>query len=106
VLLRAFVGGARHPEYLEQDDETLAAQSLGELRRLMGPLGEPRLVRVFRYGQGNPQPELGHTGRLGRIRAHLERSPGLFLVGAGYGGVGIPDCVRQAREAVRVLLEG
>lgn len=106
VLVRAFVGGARHPEQVSGDDDVLVAQSARELRRFMGPLGAPLFTRVYRYRQGNPQPELGHLGRLGRVRARLSATPGLFLIGAGYGGVGIPDCVRQAREAVRVLLEG
>lgn len=105
VLLRAFLGGARRPELLERSDAALSELALAELRRFMGRLGEPLWTRVYRYQRGNPQPELGHLGRLGRIRAHLTALPGLSFVGAGYGGVGIPDCIRQAREAAQLLLE-
>jgi oxygen-dependent protoporphyrinogen oxidase len=105
VLLRAFLGGARRPELLERPDAELTDLALGELRRFMGPLGRPSWSRVYRYQRGNPQPELGHLGRLARVRALLPALPGLFFVGAGYGGVGIPDCIRQAREAARLLLE-
>lgn len=105
ALVRAFVGGARHPELVELGDEALSRLAWEELRRFMGPLGEPLWGRVYRYRRGNPQPELGHVGRLARLRAILEGLPGLFLTGSGYGGVGIPDCVRQARAAAQLLLE-
>ncbi len=106
TLLRAFIGGARHPECIELDDAALEERALRELRRLMGHLGEPLFSRVHRYPQGNPQPELGHEERLARMAGRIDAIPGLFLIGAGFGGVGVPDCVRQARAAVRVLLEG
>ncbi len=106
VLLRAFLGGARHPEWVAEADAVLAERALSDLRRLMGGLGRPLFSRVHRFPRGNPQPELGHEARLGRMASRLALIPGLFLVGAGFGGVGVPDCVRQARAAVRVLLEG
>lgn len=106
VLLRAFIGGARAPEALERTDSELAELGLAELRRFMGRLDRPLWQRVYRYRRGSPQPELGHLARLARVRQLLSGLPGLFLIGAGYGGVGIPDCVRQARGVARVLLEG
>ncbi len=106
ALVRAFVGGARHPEHFALADEALEKRALAELCRLMGHLGEPLFSRVHRYPQGNPQPELGHEERLARMAGRIQGIPGLFLIGAGFGGVGVPDCVRQARAAVRVLLEG
>ncbi len=34
----------------------------------------------------------------------LEKSPGLYLAGAAYRGVGIPDCIHQGSEAARKAL--
>jgi oxygen-dependent protoporphyrinogen oxidase len=109
VLIRAFVGGAKGAgsAFVERaDDRELVALSLAELCRLMGPLGQPLFSRVFRYLRANPQPLVGHNARLERLRERLTELPGLYLAGAAYEGVGIPDCVRQGREAAnRALLD-
>jgi oxygen-dependent protoporphyrinogen oxidase len=105
VLVRAFVGGARDLDRVEGSfDEELVALARGELERFMGPLGEPRFTRVNRYVRSNPQPLVGHGGRVERIRALASAFPGLHLAGAAYDGVGIPDCVRQARAAAHAAL--
>ncbi|HMJ10677.1 MAG TPA: protoporphyrinogen oxidase [Polyangiaceae bacterium] len=105
VLLRAFVGGSLDPERVKSSsDEDLVALAYAELERLMGPLGQPSWSRVFRYTDSNPQPTLGHCQRLRRIERHLQRMPGLYVAGAAYDGVGIPDCIRQGRAAAEKAL--
>lgn len=107
VLLRAFVGGRRDPRRVETStDEELARFARRELERLMGSLGQPRFMRVFRWERANPQPVVGHLARLQRVAARVAEVPGLHLAGAAYDGVGIPDCIRQARAAAsRILAE-
>jgi oxygen-dependent protoporphyrinogen oxidase len=98
LLVRAFVGGAGSSvDVARASDDELGALALEELTRLMGPLGEPMFTRIFRYIGGNPQPVVGHGARLQRIVERLRSLPGLHVAGAAYDGVGIPDCVRQAR---------
>jgi oxygen-dependent protoporphyrinogen oxidase len=106
VLVRAFVGGARDPDRVASStDEELLAFAKAELERLMGPMRNPRLARVYRYENANPQPLVGHLDVVRGLRARCAaRLPGLFLAGAAYDGVGIPDCVRQARAAARDLV--
>ncbi|HVU00605.1 MAG TPA: protoporphyrinogen oxidase [Polyangiaceae bacterium] len=107
ALVRAFVGGARDPERVASStDEELVALARSELERFMGPLGEARFSRVFRYERANPQPILGHAERLARLDALVRAVPGLAFCGASYDGVGIPDCVRQARRAADTVLTG
>jgi oxygen-dependent protoporphyrinogen oxidase len=107
VRVRAVLGGARgrvRVDELSNDD--LAAIARRELERLMGPLGTPLFERVFRYSRSNPQPKVGHLARLERIEAALAETPGVYVAGAAYEGVGIPDCVRQGRAvAERALRE-
>ena len=105
-LVRAFVGGARGGSSLDREDAELATLAQRELERFMGSLGTPLFVRVFRYERGTPQPEVGHLERLQRMKAALSARPWLSVIGSGYGGVGIPDCARQAREVARGLLKG
>ncbi|MBI3355865.1 MAG: protoporphyrinogen oxidase, partial [Nitrospirae bacterium] len=48
----------------------------------------------------------GHLARLTQLDAALSRYPGLVLTGAGYRGIGIPDCVRDGiAVAGRVLCD-
>ncbi len=105
VLMRAFLGGARGDVDVEaSSDETLVAIAAEELSRIMGQLPEPLFTRVYRYHRANPQPVVGHGARLERIDELLRAAPGLAFAGAAYRGVGIPDCVRQGREAAARVL--
>lgn len=102
ALVRAFLGGSREPELVRQStDEELISLARSELERLMGPLGPARFTRVHRYVDSNPQPVVGHAARLAQLRERLAAGSlrGVVLAGAAYDGVGIPDCVRQARAA-------
>ena len=100
ALVRAFVGGARDPHRVARSsDDELVALTRSELERLMGPLGEARFTRVYRYTDASPQPVVGHAERVLRIREKLRALPGLHVAGAAYDGVGIPDCIRQANAA-------
>jgi protoporphyrinogen/coproporphyrinogen III oxidase len=99
VLMRTFVGGARDPQVLERSDAELVQLSLAALRPLLGINGDPLFTRVYRWHRGNAQHDVGHLDRVAAIdRALTARHPGLFLTGSGFRGVGIPDCVADARK--------
>jgi oxygen-dependent protoporphyrinogen oxidase len=51
-----------------------------------------------------PQYTLGHLHRLAQLEAALSRYPGLVLTGAGYRGVGIPDCIRDGALAAEHIV--
>jgi oxygen-dependent protoporphyrinogen oxidase len=97
VLLRTFVGGARDPQSLERSDPELVSLSLQALAPILGISGEPLLSRVYRWERATPQYEVGHLDRLTAIQRALDAVPGLFVTGSGFRGVGIPDCVADAR---------
>ena len=79
------------PQYL---DDVVALMR----RPLLGITGEPLFTRVYRWERGNAQHEVGHLARMAAIDRALTRHPGLFLTGSGFRGVGIPDCVADARK--------
>ena len=101
ALLRTFVGGARDPQALERSDGELVARSIAALTPLLGISAEPLFTRVYRFDRGNAQHEVGHLARMAAIDKALARHPGLFLTGSGFRGVGIPDCVADARAIAR-----
>ena len=105
VLMRAFVGGARDPEALKKTDDELVATAMSALRPILGISGEPSLARVYRFERASAQHEVGHLDRMAAIDARLVAHPGLFLTGSGFRGVGIPDCVADARATARKVSE-
>ncbi|MGE3508408.1 MAG: protoporphyrinogen oxidase, partial [Vicinamibacterales bacterium] len=101
VLLRTFLGGARDPHALELNDTEMVLRSLAALRPLLGLVGDPLFTRVYRWDNANAQHEVGHLARVAAIEQALEPHAGLFVTGSGYRGVGIPDCVADARSTAR-----
>ncbi len=102
ALVRAFVGGSRTPEALALDDAALVSLVRSELGDILGLVGEPYFTRVYRWERANPQYDVGHLDRVAMID---DLQPeGIYLAGAAYGGVGIPDCVRQGREVAEKVL--
>jgi oxygen-dependent protoporphyrinogen oxidase len=97
VLLRTFLGGRRDRGILDSSDADLEALSLRELERALGPLGAPAFSRVVRWADRTPQIELGHASRIAAFERALEEVPGLFVLGSGLRGVGIPDSIAAAR---------
>ena len=105
VLMRAFVGGARDPSALDRSDDELVAVALAALRPLLGISGEPLFTRIYRFERKSAQHDVGHLARMARIERLLDTRPGLFLTGSGFRGVGIPDCVADARATARKASE-
>jgi oxygen-dependent protoporphyrinogen oxidase len=104
VSMRVFFGGATAPEVLAWDDATLTDRVLGDLRELIGLVGEPGFVHIRRWPRSMPQYPVGHLHRVHRIREQLADHPGLELAGNAFGGVGIPDCIQSGESAADRLL--
>ena len=97
ALLRTFVGGSRDPEALARTDAELVGRSLDAMRPVLALRGEPLFTRVYRFERASAQHEVGHRARMREIDRRLAAQPGLFLTGSGFRGVGIPDCIADAR---------
>ncbi len=97
VLLRGYVGGTRDPDALERTDAQLIDDVHRDLAALLRITERPCFERVYRWPRLNPQHEVGHLERLVAIDQQVATMPKLHLVGAGFRGVGIPDCVAHGR---------
>lgn len=98
ALLRAFLGGARDPDVLAKSDRELVEIALRELSGVLGIRGAPEFSRVYRWNRSSAQLEVGHLELMANIDARLAHHPGVFVSAAGFRGVGIPDCVADARS--------
>jgi oxygen-dependent protoporphyrinogen oxidase len=95
VLLTVLLGGRRRPELVEYGEVSVVAQVRDELRGLIGLDGEPEMVHAIAHKKGIPQYTLGHQARLDTLAEHLRSQAGLSLLGWGYKGVGVLDCIRE-----------
>jgi oxygen-dependent protoporphyrinogen oxidase len=95
VYLRAHDGG----DITHQTDNALVDAARRELKATWGVVAEPVLVRMGRWPVAIPQYTVGHVGRVARIRERLAAYRGLFVAGAAYTGVGIPDCIASGEAA-------
>jgi protoporphyrinogen/coproporphyrinogen III oxidase len=104
VLIRCYVGGVGREAILQLGDTELVVRVRAELSALCGITASPAYVEVNRWWKAMPQYTLGHLNRLTQLDAALSRYPGLALTGAGYRGVGIPDCIREgALTAAKII---
>jgi len=100
VLLRVFIGYAGADQIVEQQwDDLLARVAHDALQPLLGIREEPIMIQVNRWLKAMPQYEVGHLTRLQRVEAALSAYPAILLAGSAYRGVGVPDCVKQGKEA-------
>ncbi|MEM8735792.1 MAG: protoporphyrinogen oxidase [Planctomycetota bacterium] len=106
ILLRIFFGGALDASILDQSDEDLLRLAKLEISELLNWRGtECSREWLIRWPNAMPQYDLGHQQRVGNINKLVAATPSLALCGAAYSGVGIPQCVRSGRAAVKQLLD-
>ncbi len=103
LVVRTSVGRYGETEILGHDDEHLVDVSRHDLREATGLSAAPVATRVTRWTDGLPQYPVGHHARVGRIREHVAKLPGLAVCGAAYDGVGIPASIASAYAAVDAL---
>jgi protoporphyrinogen/coproporphyrinogen III oxidase len=101
VLARVFLGGAVRSELVDESDASLLVRAKRELQALFGPSSPPVYESLIRWPRSMPQYLVGHPQRVVDIMERVASLQGLELIGNAYDGVGIPQCVRGARNAVQ-----
>jgi protoporphyrinogen/coproporphyrinogen III oxidase len=101
TAIRVFFG-ANNPELLTLPENQLLEVVQAELRTMLGLEAAPLAHHAFRWPQGFPLLEVGHLNRVTRTERLMPH--GVFLAGASYRGLGVPDCVRQGQEAAQKAL--
>jgi oxygen-dependent protoporphyrinogen oxidase len=106
IVLRCFMGGPSGEAALDESDEAIESAVRKELGELMEIDAEPAFVRIARWPRSMAQYTVGHQARMQEIEARLTALPGLQLAGNAYYGIGIPDCVRSAKQAAERIAAG
>jgi oxygen-dependent protoporphyrinogen oxidase len=106
VLLEALVGGRRHPEKLELDDDSLISKTYADLKQLIHLPNSPVFSRVLRSEHAIPQLEIGYPKLLKWRSRLIEQNPGLYICGFGWEGIGINDMTKAARQVAAAVAAG
>jgi protoporphyrinogen/coproporphyrinogen III oxidase len=105
VMLTAFVGGTRDPDFVQADPQTLTARVLDDLRVLLGAQGEPTFRAFQVWPKAIPQYVLGY-GRFKDIADEVERrNPGLLLAGTYRDGVSLAEAMGSGERAATRVAE-
>ncbi|MBI5173079.1 MAG: protoporphyrinogen oxidase [Candidatus Melainabacteria bacterium] len=104
IIVRAFLGGVGEEETLALADDVLLRLAEEDLNRLLAPTKPAHYRRVHRWPASMPQYNLGHEALVAEIEETVADQPGLYLTGASYRGVGIPDCVNSANLCAKKLM--
>ncbi|MFF2481550.1 protoporphyrinogen oxidase [Paenibacillus sp. NPDC058071] len=105
VLLRCYVGRAGDESAAYLPDDELKRAVLEDIRKTMGIEAEPLFTEITRLPRSMPQYPVGHLDNIQRLRSRLASElPGVWVTGAAFGGVGLPDCIRQGKETALAAL--
>lgn len=100
VLIRCYVGRMGEESWTQMSDEQLVEGVMRDVRETTGISADPVLVDVNRHYRAMPQYVVGHLQSAAAAREQLAAAyPGVLAAGSAFYGVGLPDCVRQGKEA-------
>jgi len=103
AVLRCYVGGVGDEDVLDASDDDIVQACIRHVAAVVDLPDAPEHTAVHRWMNAMPQYEVHHLDRVRRIRDALP--PGIVVTGSAYGGVGIPDCIRQANDTAAAILE-
>jgi oxygen-dependent protoporphyrinogen oxidase len=102
LLVRVF---GREGVFEKLSKEEAIKLALSELERLLSVKGELLYSDLHLWKMGSAQCGVGHREKVANVKSALKEYPGIFLLGAPYGGVGIGDCIQSAKRVAQEVLD-
>ena len=103
VTLTSFIGGARNPRIVEQHSDAIVTRVLKDIGPLLGIHGSPVYQKVQVWQRAIPQYNIGHNGRITRVRHALERLGNIHARANWLDGISVSDCVAHARDFAQAM---
>lgn len=104
VLIRAYIGKPGDTVVQDHTDEEIVSIVRRDLSQMMKFKGDPEFSIVNRLPKSMPQYKVGHIDKIKDIQTHVKKTyPNLRITGASFEAVGLPDCIRQGKDAVEEL---
>ncbi|HEU5026167.1 MAG TPA: protoporphyrinogen oxidase [Spirillospora sp.] len=106
VLIRTLAGGMQDPAFSSLSREEAVRDVHRDLVHIFGVRGEPVFAFDHLWRRAIPEYPVGHRHRIDGVLAEAAGLGGLHLAGNAYHGVGINDCVRDARRVAADVVSG
>ena len=91
-----FVGGARSPELLENNADSLFEKILGQFHEIMQIDENPIFIKERMWPRAIPQYTLGYIEHEKYFETFERHNPGIFLSGNFRGGISVGDCIKNS----------
>lgn len=105
VVLRFYVGRSGEQDWVRLGDEELVERVRADVRDILGITPVPEFYEVTRLEKSMPQYAVGHLDSIAELERQLDvYLPGVYATGAAFRGVGLPDCIGQAKETSERLI--
>ncbi|MFW2367028.1 MAG: protoporphyrinogen oxidase [Desulforhopalus sp.] len=104
IVFETLVGGRRHPERAELDDQTLARKTLKDVQEILKIDAHPVYTTILRSDGGIPQLEKNYPQLLSWRDRFQKDNPGLHICGFGWEGIGLNDMMKYATRVSEDLL--
>ncbi|RNA38960.1 protoporphyrinogen oxidase [Brachionus plicatilis] len=105
TCLTVMMGGAWFDEYLKnKSSDEILSLALSEIRKHLDLKVEPDYQEISILKEAIPQYRVGHLQLLDQIKCQLKEydlNERLYLTGFSYDGIGINDCIFNARKLVQ-----
>ncbi len=98
IVFETLVGGRRHPERLDLDDQSLTRLALKDVQQILNIREKPTYTTVLRSKSGIPQLEQHFPALLKWKKKSETKHKGLHICGFGWGGIGINDMIKDGTE--------
>jgi oxygen-dependent protoporphyrinogen oxidase len=100
ALYSYFIGGARHPEFLQKSDDEIRQIVIEAFHSMLKypEAIQPDVIRIFRHERAIPQYGVDSGARFEAIRRIEQDYPGLILAGNMRDGIGMGNRIYQAAK--------
>lgn len=106
AMLSVFMGGKRHPEYLDLTDDEVFDIVKDELSNMFYLKDfRPDLFEITRHHNAIPMYDAATPRRQEGYSKAEQMFPGLLLGGNGIGGIGMADRIKQGKALAAKLLQ-
>jgi protoporphyrinogen/coproporphyrinogen III oxidase len=103
ILIRCFMGREGGLDVDGFTDEELLEIAIAALEKILKPSEAPTFKELKRWTRAMPQKVIGHTDLLAQIEEAVAGLP-IHFIGASYRASGIPDCIRDGKQAAESIL--
>jgi oxygen-dependent protoporphyrinogen oxidase len=104
MVFETLVGGRRHPEKLDLDDDSLTRKTLEDVREILKLQSSPVYSTVLRSRGSIPQLERNYPSLLAWKKKLVRDQKGLHICGFGWEGIGLNDMMKQSTRIAGSIL--